>query len=150
MAALDKGATQQLQPSALDKPLAWLLLSLAAPLRDFVMRNGLQVACAIFSFILLFKVGEAFLGRMSIVFYKEVGFSNTDIANYSKMLTWVVTIVCSLAGGIVNAHFGLIRGLVVSGGAMALTNLMFAWIALAGPEIPLYVATIILDGFAQA
>ncbi|MBU2984492.1 MFS transporter [Saccharophagus degradans] len=150
VAALDKGATQQLQPSALDKPLAWLLLSLAAPLRDFVMRNGLQVACAIFSFILLFKVGEAFLGRMSIVFYKEVGFSNTDIANYSKMLTWVVTIVCSLAGGIVNAHFGLIRGLVVSGCAMALTNLMFAWIALAGPEIPLYVATIILDGFAQA
>lgn len=150
VASLDKSPTQLAQPSTLDKPLAWLLLSLAAPLRDFILRNGLRVACAIFSFILLFKVGEAFLGRMSIVFYKEVGFSNTDIANYSKMLTWGVTIVCSLAGGIVNAHFGLIRGLVVSGCAMALTNLMFVWIAVAGPEIPLYIATIILDGFAQA
>lgn len=150
VSSLGQSGSSVLQPSHLDKPLAWLLVSLAAPLRDFFLRNGLQVAIALFSFILLFKVGEAFLGRMSIVFYKEVGFSNTDIANYSKMLTWGVTILCSLIGGVVNAHFGLIRGLVVSGCAMALTNLMFAWIALAGPEIPLYIATIILDGFAQA
>lgn len=154
VAQLDKTAanipTLYGRPSTLDQGLAWLLVALAAPLRDFFQRNGVRIAVAIFGFILLFKVGEAFLGRMSIVFYKEVGFSNTDIANYSKMLTWGVTIVCSLAGGVVNAHFGLIRGLVVSGCAMAGTNLMFAVIALVGPEIPLYIATIFLDGFAQA
>ena len=41
---------------------------------------------AILSFIFLFKIGEAFMGKMSIIFYKEVGFSKSDIALYSKGL----------------------------------------------------------------
>ena len=36
--------------------------------------------------LFLFKIGEAFLGRMSIIFYKEIGFSKGQIAIYSKGL----------------------------------------------------------------
>lgn len=134
----------------LDRTLAWILTSLVAPLKDFFERSGVRFAIALFAFVLLFKIGEAFLGRMSIVFYKEVGFSNTDIANYSKMLTWWLTIIFALLGGLVNARFGLVKGLVVSGCAMAASNLMFAWIAMTGPDINLYIATIVVDGFAAA
>ncbi len=132
------------------KLLAWLLSSVVEPIREFLGRNPIKLALAILGFIFLFKIGEAFLGRMSVVFYKEVGYSNTDIANYSKMLTWWLTIIFSLLGGLVNARFGIVKGLLVSGCAMAGSNLMFAWIAQVGPDIPLYVATIIVDGFAQA
>lgn len=135
---------------ASDKLVAWLLTALVAPLRDFFQRSGPSFAIAILSFIFLFKIGEAFLGRMSIVFYKEIGFSNTEIATYSKMLTWWLTITFALIGGWVNAKFGLVRGLFVSGIAMAGSNLMFAWMAQVGPSIPLYIATIIVDGFAAA
>ena len=38
-------------------------------------KNGYSIAIGILGFIFLFKVGEAFLGRMSIIFYKEIGFS---------------------------------------------------------------------------
>ena len=38
------------------------------------------------------KIGEAFMGRMSIVFYKEIGFSKGQIAIYSKGLGWITTV----------------------------------------------------------
>ncbi len=133
-----------------DKLIAWVLTAIIAPLKDFFVRSGPAFAIAILSFIFLFKIGEAFLGRMSIVFYKEIGFTNTEIATYSKMLTWWLTITFALVGGWVNAKFGLVKGLMVSGLAMAGSNLMFAWMAQVGPSIPLYIATIVVDGFAAA
>lgn len=136
--------------SRLNRVLAWMLTALIAPLREFFTRNGFSFAIGLLAFILLFKVGEAFLGRMSIVFYKEVGFSNTEIATYSKMLTWWLTIIFALLGGLVNAKLGIVKGLFLSGIAMAGTNLMFAWIAVAGPDLNLYAAAVILDGFTAA
>jgi PAT family beta-lactamase induction signal transducer AmpG len=134
----------------LSRGLAWMLTALIAPLREFFIRNGLRFALGLLAFILLFKVGEAFLGRMSIVFYKEIGYSNTDIATYSKLVTWWLTIAFALLGGWINGKLGLIKGLFVSGCAMAATNLMFALIAVAGPRIDLYIAAVVLDGFTQA
>ena len=65
--------------------------TLIKPARVF-QRNGTQFALTLLGFIFLFKIGEAFLGRMSIVFYKEIGFTSTQIAFYSKTLTWVITL----------------------------------------------------------
>ncbi len=140
------GATR----NPIDHLLAQVMTALVAPLKEFFSRNGAKYAVSLLAFILLFKIGEAFLGRMSIVFYKEVGYSNTDIANYSKLLTWWLTVIFAIAGGWVNSKLGLVKGLFVSGCAMAGTNLMFAVIAKVGPETDLYITAIILDGFAQA
>lgn len=101
-------------------------------------------------FIFLFKIGEAFLGRMSLVFYKEIGFSNSDIGTYSKLLNWWVTILFSLVGGLVNIRYGVYRGLMTAGIAMAASNLMFAWIAQTGPNVTLLAAAVIVDGFTSA
>lgn len=133
-----------------DKALGHILAGVCAPIQDFILRNGLKLALQILLFMFLFKIGEAFLGRMSIVFYKEVGFSNTDIASYSKMLTWWVTIAGALFAGALNAHFGVIKGLLLSGIAMAASNLMFAWIALVGPSIPHFIAAVVIDGLATS
>lgn len=130
--------------------LAWLLTTLIQPLKQFFTRNGLRIGLAILLFIFLFKIGEAFLGRMSLQFYKEVGFSNTDIATYSKLTTWWVTIVFALLGGLVNIRFGVVKGLLVSGIAMAATNLLFSLMAQVGPNIPLYAFTVVVDGFTSA
>ena len=120
------------------------------PLAEFFQRNGVKLALAILAFVLLFKLGEAFLGRMSIVFYKEVGFSNEQIGTYSKLLNWWVTVVFAILGSLVNARFGIIRGLFVGGIAMASTNLMFSWLAVVGPEPWLLSLTVIVDGFTAA
>jgi len=112
--------------------------------------TGLKLGVSVLLFLFLFKLGEAFLGRMAIVFYKEVGFTDTQIAQYSKLLTAAVTIVFSMAGGLLNARIGIIKGLFVGGIAMAASNLMFAWIAIVGPNEKLYAATIFVDGFTSA
>ena len=127
-----------------------LLSTVLRPLMDFFARNGATLAVALLTFVLLFKVGEAFLGRMSIVFYKEIGFSNADIGTYSKLLNWWVTVLFSILGSIVMARFGILKGLLVGGLAMASTNLMFAWMAVVGPETWLFALTVIVDGFTAA
>lgn len=127
-----------------------LAITVIEPFAEFLKRNGWRLALGIIAFVLLFKVGEAFLGRMSIVFYKEVGFSNAEIGMYSKVVNWWVTVIFSVAGSLINARFGIIRGLLIGGIAMAATNLMFSWLAVVGPEPVLFVATVVVDGFTAA
>jgi PAT family beta-lactamase induction signal transducer AmpG len=45
-------------------------VTLVEPFKSFFTKNGVKTAFALIAFIFLFKVGEAFLARMSIVFYK--------------------------------------------------------------------------------
>lgn len=130
--------------------LIWLTVTVFEPFIDFFRRNGWQLALAILSFVFLFKVGEAFLGRMSVPFYKEIGFSNEQIAEYSKLIGWFATIAFTLAGSAINIRFGIIRGLFIGGVAMAASNIMFAWIALAGPKPELFIAAILVDNFTAA
>ena len=64
---------------------------------------------AILGFVFLFKIGEAFLGRMSVIFYKEIGFTKSDIALYSKGLGWVTTVIFTLLGGLFAIRSGVIQ-----------------------------------------
>jgi PAT family beta-lactamase induction signal transducer AmpG len=128
----------------------WIQTTLVTPFAEFFNRNGVKLAASFLLFIFLFKIGEAFLGRMSIVFYKEIGFSNSDIATYSKLLNWWVTIVFSMLGGLVNIRYGIYRGLMIAGVAMAASNLLFALIAQTGPSTSLLAITVIVDGFTGA
>ena len=130
--------------------LAWLAGTVAGPLMSFFRRNGFAIALAILGFIFLFKIGEAFLGRMSIVFYKEIGFSKSDIALYSKGIGWITTVVFTLLGGLFAIRIGLVRVMFVSGSLMALTNLMFSVLAWSGPSESLFAAAVLLDDLTGA
>jgi PAT family beta-lactamase induction signal transducer AmpG len=120
------------------------------PFAEFFRRNGMTLALLLISFVFVFKLGEAFLGRMSIQFYREVGFSNEQIAEYSKLIGWGATLAFTLLGSLLNVRFGVIKGLVLGGITMAASNLMFAWIAQAGPDENLLLWTILLDNFTTA
>nr|WP_285763659.1 MFS transporter permease [Microbulbifer sp. NKW57] len=150
VAQQEASASQSLQVQPIHKVTSWLIVTLVEPFLEFFRRNGVKLAAAILAFIFLFKIGEAFLGRMSVVFYAEIGFSNTDIATYSKLLSWWVTILFSVVGGIFNMHFGIVRGLMIGGIAMAASNLLFSAMSIIGPNIPFYAFTVIVDGFCQA
>lgn len=136
--------------TSLERFGVWLLVTVYEPFADFFRRNGGRVALTILLFIFLFKIGEAFLGRMSIVFYKEIGFSNEQIGYYSKLLGWGVTIFFTIIGSIVNVRFGIVRGLIIGGIAMASSNLMFAWLASVGPNEHIFLAAIVVDNFTSA
>lgn len=132
------------------KIAAWLTVTVVEPFLDFFRRNGVGVAVTLLLFVFLFKIGEAFLGRMSIVFYKEVGFSNEQIGEYSKLIGWGATMLFTFVGSMFNVRFGIIKGLMMGGIAMASSNLMFAWIASVGPNEYLLLATVLVDNFTTA
>ncbi|MCK8073424.1 MFS transporter [Vibrio sp. 1CM23M] len=148
--ALQEQAQQRHNKVIGSKVVAWFSVTVLEPFYDFFKRNGVQVAITLLLFVFLFKIGEAFLGRMSITFYKEIGFSNEQIGHYSKLIGWGATIFFTLVGSVFNVKFGIVRGLMIGGVAMAASNLMFAWIAQAGPSETLFLATIIVDNFTTA
>ncbi len=120
------------------------------PLFSFFKNNGLKVGIALLSFIFLFKIGEAFMGKMSIIFYKEVGFSKSDIAIYSKGLGWVVTVASSILGGYIAIKSGVVRALLVAGIFMASTNILFSLLAWTGKVEWLFAVAVLLDDLAAA
>jgi len=134
----------------LTKSLAWLYGTVVNPLISFFKKNSMGVAIGLLSFIFLFKIGEAFLGRMSIIFYKELGFSKTDIALYSKGIGWITTITFTLLGGLFAIRMGLFKAMLISGIIMALTNLMFSVLAWVGSSEILFAFTVLIDDLAAA
>ena len=132
------------------KIIAWISGTIAGPIISFFKRNGLAIALGILGFVFLFKIGEAFLGRMSIIFYKEMGFSKGDIALYSKGIGWITTVVFTLLGGLFAIRSGVVKAMFVSGILMAATNLLFAALAWSGKSEWLFAVAVLLDDVAAA
>jgi PAT family beta-lactamase induction signal transducer AmpG len=138
------------KPNKTKYAIAWISGVIINPLISFFNKNTFKVAIGILGFIFLFKIGEAFLGRMSIIFYKEIGFSKTDIAFYSKGLGWITTITFTLIGGLFSIRLGLLKAMFFSGIIMALTNLMFSVLAWVGNSEILFAFAVLLDDLAAA
>ena len=132
------------------KSVAWVSGTIAGPIISFFKKNGFKIAIGILGFVFLFKIGEAFLGRMSIVFYKELGFSKSDIALYSKGLGWVTTVIFTLLGGLFAIRSGVVKAMFVSGILMASTNLLFSLLAWTGKSELLFAVAVIFDDIAAA
>ncbi len=132
------------------KLTAWISGTIAGPIISFFKKNGFKIALGILGFVFLFKIGEAFLGRMSIIFYKEIGFSKSDIALYSKGLGWITTVVFTLLGGLFAIRSGVIKAMFVSGILMASTNLLFSILAWSGKSEWLFAIAVIFDDMAAA
>ena len=132
------------------KGFAWLYGTIVNPLLSFFKKNTISVALSILGFVFLFKIGEAFLGRMSLVFYKEIGFSKTDIALYSKGIGWITTVTFTLLGGLFAVRMGLVKAMFLSGVFMALTNILFSVLAWVGNSEILFAFTVLIDDLAAA
>ena len=133
-----------------NKIISFVASTILAPLISFFKKNGILIAISILSFIFLFKIGEAFLGRMSVVFYKEIGFSKSDIGIFSKALGWITTIIFTLIGGFLTIKTGVFKSLFVAGIFMAFTNLLFALLAWTGKSYLIFSIAVILDDIAAA
>ena len=130
--------------------IAYISGTIGGPIISFFKKNGFAIAVGILGFVFLFKIGEAFLGRMSIVFYKEIGFSKGQIAIYSKGLGWITTVVFTLIGGVMAMRAGTVKTMFFAGGLMAVTNLLFALLAWTGKSELLFAIAVIADDITAA
>lgn len=120
------------------------------PFLEFFRRCGFKLAFSILLFLVVFRLGEAMLGRMSLVFYVELGFTTDQISFYNKFFGGLVTAGFSVLGAVINTRYGVVRGLLVAGMAMAAANLLFAVLAVVGPNVGLFVVALLVDNFFQA
>ena len=130
--------------------LTWIGGTVSGPIISFFKKNGFSIALGILGFVFLFKVGEAFLGRMSIIFYKEIGFSKSDIAIYSKTLGWITTVIFTLLGGLFVIRSGVLKAMFLAGIVMASTNLLFSLLAWSDKSELLFAIAVIFDDMAAA
>ena len=130
--------------------LTWIGGTIGGPIISFFKKNGFNIAIGILGFVFLFKVGEAFLGRMSIVFYKEIGFSKSDIAIYSKTLGWITTVIFTLLGGLFVIRSGVLKAMFLAGILMASTNFLFTVLAWSGKSELIFAIAVIFDDIAAA
>lgn len=124
-----------------------VILRILGPIIEFVKRNGFLLAVVLIVFLLSFKLGEGFLGKMSAIFYTEVGFTYKQVGINTKLIGTFVTVISAFIAGIFVGRFKAIPMLVVGGITMSATNLLFFWMALLGPKNWLYLLTVVADGF---
>ena len=123
---------------------AWIYRTTAAPITD-LFRRLRGTGLLILAFILIYKVGEAMLGRMSGVFYRDLGFGHAEIANVAKLYGVTALIIGGIAGGILASRVGLFKALFISGILMAVTNLSYAWLSVAGRDFTVFIFAVVSD-----
>ena len=128
----------------------WIMRYVVEPFREFFTRCGFKLAVSVLLLLMLFRLGEAMLGRMALVFYVEVGFTRDQISFYQAFFGGVLIAIYSMMGAVINTKFGVIRGLFFAGVAMASANLLFALLAVVGPSTNLLMLTLVIDNFFQA
>ena len=109
----------------------WVKEAVVDPFADFMGRKGWVV---ILLFVLFYKFGDALGGTMANPFYREMGYSGTEIAAISKVWGVWMTVVGALIGGIAVAHWGVFRALLIGGVLQAVTNFAFAYVAIRGGD----------------
>lgn len=109
----------------------WVKEAVIDPFADFMSRKGWAV---ILAFVLFYKFGDALGGTMANPFYREMGYSGTEIAAISKVWGVWMTVVGALVGGVAVAKWGVFRALLIGGILQAVTNFAFAYVALKGTD----------------
>lgn len=112
--------------------------SIVEPFKDFFKKDK---ALFILLIIILFKLGDAMLGIISMPFYLELGYSKQQIAIIVKGFGVVATLAGSYFGGFIVAALGRYQGLIISAIIQSLTHIAFIWLnAQQGEENALAIA----------
>jgi PAT family beta-lactamase induction signal transducer AmpG len=135
------------KPGKFHKLEAWFLGAVIAPFMEFFKRNG-KWAFLILAFIGLFRLSDIVMGIMANPFYLELGFTKIEIANIGKIFGFFMTIAGSFLGGLLVVRYGIFRPLIMGAVMVAGTNLLFAKLALIGPDLTWLAAVISADNLS--
>ncbi len=122
--------------------LGWVQQFILAPFSEFTMRRGWFITLL---FIITFKLGDAFLSTMTNPFYIDLGFTKTEIAEVTKVFGLLALGLGLFIGGILIKKIGLLPSLFITGVLQALSNLIFAYQALAGHDVGALTLTIAVE-----
>ena len=123
-------------------------ISYIEPVQDFLNRYK-KVAILILVLIGLYRIADVVMGVMANVFYLEKGYKIGEIATYSKFFGLFATIIGGFLGGLYSMYGGVIKSLLVGAFIAALSNLLFAWLAVSDISIIFLILVITADNIAS-
>ncbi len=102
------------------------------PFKEFFSRQGVQQACLILAFMLLYKLGDSMATALATPFYLDMGFTKTEIGLIAKHAALWPMIVGGIIGGILMLKIGINRALWLFGLVQIISILGFAVLARVG------------------
>lgn len=100
-----------------------------SPLLEFIRRQG---AVVVLLFVLIHKIGDTLANLTLRLLFQDLGFTNDEVAFYDVGIGFVALLAGIFVGGIVYERLGMKRAVMISLVLMAVSNLSFAMLAVAG------------------
>ncbi len=133
-------------PGLRSRPGAYLAGAYGSPFADFFRRFG-GLGGLILALICVYRLADFVLNLMN-PFYIDLGFSLTEIAEIRKVFGLAMSVIGIFLGGLSVARFGMIRTMLVGVFMSPLSNLVFAWLATQGHDLPALMIAIGVDNIA--
>ena len=129
LTALIAGEPVRHRDASAGKPGARILAAITGPFVQFFGREGAWIVLA---FIIVHKIGDTLANLTFRLLFEDLGFSNDEIALYDVGLGFWALMAGIFIGGILYARMGMKRSVLLSLALMAVSNLGFALLAMAG------------------
>ncbi len=120
------------EPQADSRHPTTLNQAIVEPFKEFFSRQGVQQACLILAFMLLYKLGDSMATALATPFYLDMGFSKTQIGLVAKHAALWPMIIGGILGGIMMLKIGINRALWLFGMVQIVSILGFAVLARVG------------------
>lgn len=112
------------------------------PIADFFRRYGKR-ALFLLALIGTYRISDVVLGNISNVFYQDLGFSKTQIANAVKTTGLIAAIGGGFIGGWLAQKTSIMKAMTVGAILACLTNLLFIVLLKQPNSLTMYTAVII-------
>jgi len=117
------------------------------PIADFFRRYG-KKALLLLALIGLYRISDIVAGVISNVFYLDMGFSKTDIANAVKLVGVVMVIAGGFLGGLMAQRLRMMQAMMVGAILACVTNLLFVLLTYHQGSLPVMYLAVIFDNLA--
>jgi MFS transporter, PAT family, beta-lactamase induction signal transducer AmpG len=132
---------------ARENPIIRVTVAARGAFSDFLTR---EVAFVVLTFVVLYKLCDAFAGAMTAPFVIDLGFTRNDYAAIVKGVGLAATLIGGFAGGLVARALPMSTSLWIGAILQTLSNLVFSWLALVGTNHWALTAAIIAENFTGA
>jgi len=88
------------------------------------------------------------MGVMANPFYRDMGFTKDEVAAVSKVYGVVMTLAGAFIGGVLSLRIGVLKTLFLGAVLSAVTNLLFAWLAIRGHDLGFLIFAISADNLS--
>ncbi|MGO2883890.1 MAG: AmpG family muropeptide MFS transporter [Psychrobacter celer] len=117
------------------------------PIVDFFRRYGMK-ALLLLALIGLYRISDIVAGVISNVFYQDMGFSKTDIANAVKLVGVIMAIAGGFLGGLLAQRFRIMHAMMIGAILACATNLLFVVLTYNPGSLPIMYVAVIFDNLA--